>query len=79
MELSYNNKQKNSSRFLLEFFSHEILNSALLKGNRTQTSSKGSGNLWRLEIGRTKFATKRFGEPLEVGDRANKVRAIRCR
>ncbi|ULL21752.1 hypothetical protein D2A30_09365 [Streptococcus suis] len=56
-----------------------ISNSTILKGNRTQTSSKGSGNLWRLEIRRTKFATKRFGEPLEVGDKANKVRYKKVR
>ncbi|ULL21924.1 hypothetical protein D2A30_10395 [Streptococcus suis] len=51
----------------------------ILNENQNPTCSKGSGNLWRLEIRRTKFATKRFGEPLEVGNKANKVRYKKVR
>ncbi len=40
-------------------------------------SSKGSGNLWRLEIGRTEFATKLSPRQFEVGDKANSVRNSR--
>ncbi|HFI0180842.1 TPA: hypothetical protein ACGOS7_000852, partial [Streptococcus suis] len=40
-------------------------------------SSKGSGNLWRLEIERTGFATKLSERQFEVGDEANSVRISR--